>query len=251
MHIRKKRLTFARYCAFLRAIAKSKLYELKRTHLLLLLCCMALPLQAQTDERIYHLEVGVDGGCGYYVGDAGRRIFQNVREAYGVGFRYMFDRRWSIRAKGMTQRIAGYLPDGTGFANKSMGMWQNRLVNIDAVAEFNFLPFGKMRYDSRIKPITPYLALGIGISMHSNWKKISGYAPFIIGMKWRCAQHVTIHLAWEHDVYFGDNLENISEYANTYNLNGKNIMNVDVTGQLVAGIAFCFLQDKKVCRTCN
>ena len=212
---------------------------------------VALSCNAQVDERIYRLELGADGGCGYYVGDAGRRIFQNVRESYGVRFRYMFDRRWSLCLKGMHHRIAGYNPDEYGNASRAHGMWQNRLVNVDVAAEFNFLPFGKIKYDSRISPVTPYLAIGVGVSMHSDWKKLSAYMPFVVGMKWRCAEHITIHLAWEHDVYFNDNLENIKEYANTYNLNGKNVMNMDVTGNIAAGIAFAFAKDRKVCRTCK
>lgn len=205
---------------------------------------------AQTDNRIYRLELGADAGCGYYVGDAGRRIFQNVREAYGANFRYMFDRRWALRVKGMTQRIAGYLPNEDGEAEKKQGLWTNRLVNFDVVGEFNFFPFGKVRYDSRISPITPYIAVGIGCSIH-NKGKLTGYAPFIVGMKWRCTEHMTIHLAWEHDVHFGDNLEDVTAYADSYKLNGTNPMNVDVTGQLVAGVAFAFVKDKKVCRTCK
>lgn len=239
-------------CAIVRTKVQSyKTLSTKRLiNILLLLFVGIATVTAQVDHRIYHIELGIDGGCGYYVGDAGRRIFQNVREVYGLYFRYQFDRRWSLRAKGMTQRITGYLPDGTGFADKSKGMWTNRLVNVDVVTEFNFLPYGKMRYDSRISPITPYIALGIGVSTHSSFKKVSGYLPFIVGMKWRCTEHLTVHLAWEHDVYFGDNLENISEYSNTYGLNGANVMNMDVTGQLVAGLAIAFFKDKKVCRTC-
>ena len=216
---------------------------------LLLLCvtgCMA-----QANDRIYRLEAGIDGGCCYYVGDANRTIFKNIREAYGASVRYMFDRRWSIRAKGMQEHIVGYNPDASGMADNTAGQWSNRLVNIDVVGEFNFFPFGDVRYDSRIKPITPYIALGIGTSIHSNFKKVAAYMPFIIGAKWRCAKHLTIHLAWQHNVYFSDGMENVEAYNNSYNLNGGNIMNMDVTGTLVAGLAIAFVQDSKVCRTCK
>ena len=206
---------------------------------------------AQAEERMLHCELGVDAGCGYYVGDANKHIFQNVREVYGANFRYMFDYRWSLRVKGMAQRIAGYNSDGTGFVVKSNGMWENRLVNMDVVAEFNFFPFGDVRSDSRIKPITPYIATGIGMSLHSKYSKMSAYMPFIVGCKWRCAKYCTIHLAWEHDVHFADNLENVKDYDNKYNLNGNNLMNVDVTGNLVLGVAVAFVRSKRVCRTCE
>ena len=225
--------------------------NIRRIYILALAALTMAACRLHAEEKFFRCELGIDGGCGYYVGDATPHIFQNVREAYGTGFRYMFNRRWSLRLKGMTQRIAGYKPDGTGFAAKEAGVWQNRLVNFDLVAEFNFLPYGSVWYDSRIKPVTPYIATGIGLSLYSKWQKATAYMPFIVGMKWRCSPHCTIHLAWEHDVYFADNLEGIDAYGNTYRLNGTNLMNMDVTGQLVAGVAIAFLQDKKVCRTCK
>jgi len=216
----------------------------------LLLACIS-GVMAQANDRIYRLEVGIDGGGCYYVGDANRTIFKNVRETYGASFRYMFDRRWSVRAKGMYEHITGFYPDAYGVANASLGRWNNRLTNIDAVGEFNFLPFGDVRYDSRISPITPYIGIGIGVSLHGNFKKVAAYMPFIIGAKWRCAKHLTIHLAWQHNVYFSDGMENVEAYNNSYNLNGGNIMNMDVTGSLVLGFAVAFVQDGKVCRTCK
>ena len=64
------------------------------------------PLFAQ--EQPYLCELGLQGGCGYYVGDAAAHIFMHPREAYGVHFRYKFTKRWAIQAKVSGQRIMGY-----------------------------------------------------------------------------------------------------------------------------------------------
>lgn len=202
-------------------------------------------------ERLYRMEIGIDGGCGYYAGDAEQYIFSDIREAYGVAFRYQLDRRWSVRVKGMAQRITGYNPNSAGRADTRMGMWTNQLVNFDAVGEFNFFPYGRIRYDRRVNPLTPYMALGLGVGLHTKWSKVSMYVPFIVGLKWQPHPQVVIHAAWQHNVYFADNLETVPEYDNRYGMNGSNLFNCDVTGQLVAGIAFSFLQDKLVCRTCK
>ena len=204
-------------------------------------------LYAGDNDQLYRMELGIDGGLGYYAGDAQPHIFQDIREAYGAAFRYQFDRRWSLRAKGMAQRISGFRPDGTGFANKKEGRWTNQIVNVDVVGEFNFFPYGRIRHDRRITPITPYIALGIGVGIHSEWKKVSAYMPFIVGLKWQPVPHFTIHAAWQHNVYFADNLENVTEYNNRYDLNGGSVFNCDVTGQLVVGVAVSFLQDKNEC----
>jgi len=78
--------------------------------LIVLICLIATGLAqgaVKTDNRPYLCEIGVQAGCGYYVGDATTHIFQNVREAYGAHFRYKFDQRWAIQVKGLAHTIKG------------------------------------------------------------------------------------------------------------------------------------------------
>lgn len=203
------------------------------------------------DERMFRCEFGVAGGCGYYVGDATEHIFMNVRETYGAFFRYRFDKRWSLQAKGLAQRITGNNPDGMGVAVKDNGMWTNQLVNVDVMAEFNFFRFGPVQYDMRVKPITPYLAVGMGAALHSDFKKVSAYMPVTLGMKWQMAPRFLLYVAWQHNIYFADKLENVEAYDDLHNLNGSNVLNCDLTGTLSVGISFSFSKDKKVCRFCK
>ena len=43
----------------------------------------------------------------------------------------------------------------------------------------------------------------------------------------------------------------MDEYGNTYDMNGGNFFNNDLTGQPTAGIVFEFAQKKGVCKKCN
>ena len=200
---------------------------------------------------MYHCDLGIQGGCGYYTGDATPHIFMNVREAYGAFFRYRFTQRWALSLQGNAQRITGYNPDGNGYPASVNGKWINQLVNIDVSAEFNFFRFDDSRYDSRVKPFSPYIGIGFGATAHSHFSKVSGYMPFIIGFKWKFAPRCNLQLAWQHNVYFNDNLENVAEYNNSYGLNGSNIMNNDVAGQLLLGISVAFAMDKHRCLRCD
>lgn len=225
---------------------------MKQVKRLLALCALlAAVVAGRADERMYRCEFGIEGGCGYYVGDAQRHIFMNVREAYGASFRYRFDQRWALQAKGMGHRIVGNRPDSEGVAEKGSGKWTNQLVNIDVMAEFNFFRFGEKSYDRRVKPYTPYIAIGLGAGVHSDARKVSAYMPFTIGFKWKFAPRFNLTVAWQHNVYFADNLENVGAYNDTYRLNGSNIFNCDLTGTLTAGLTFEFAKDKKVCRMCK
>lgn len=223
-----------------------------------LLCVGVEGLEA--DNRPYLCEIGVQGGIGYYAGDATEHIFHNVRETYGGHFRYKFDPRWSLQVKGLYHRIAGSVPDDVRFHDPEKTLpasWETKMVNVDVVAEFNFFRMGMRSYDRRVKPYSPFIFLGVGCSAYGDgfvggkglsW---SAYLPVGIGFKWQFARRWTLQAAWQHNIYFADDLETIKELGNTYSLNGGNVMNFDVTSQLTIGIVFAFAKAKKVCRTCE
>ena len=74
----------------------------------LILCILALVSgvpRAGAQGMPYLCEIGLQGGCGYYVGDGSPHIFMNPREAYGIHFRYKFTKRWALQAKVSGQRI--------------------------------------------------------------------------------------------------------------------------------------------------
>lgn len=209
----------------------------------------------------YLCEAGVFAGCGYYVGDAAPHIFMDVREVYGAQFRYKFTKRWALQVKGEAQRLMGdeYLFESGRQPVKLGTKWQDMVINIDVMAEFNFFRFGASnKYDKRIRPYTPYIFLGIGMGIYgaegysnANFDKVTAYFPFGIGFKWKFHDRCGLNVAWQHNMYFADNLDNRTELDNRHGLNGTNLLNCDLTGQLTLGIVFEFGVPKKPCRVCN
>lgn len=217
----------------------------------LVLLCVSVGACAQAQP--YLCELGLQGGCGYYVGDAAPHIFMNIREAYGVHFRYKFTKRWALQVKASGQRIAGN--DYTIRGEKLDTKWQSQLVNVDVMAEFNFLRFGTAnKYDKRIKPYTPYIFLGIGAGgtgIGSSKTHAVAYVPLGIGFKWKFHERMGMNIAWQHNIYMADKLEGRDELDNKHQLNGWNWMNCDLTGMLTVGLVFEFAKAKKACRVCN
>ncbi|MBO7458224.1 MAG: hypothetical protein J6T80_03105 [Paludibacteraceae bacterium] len=208
---------------------------------------MSFAQQAQAQQQPYLCEIGLQGGCGYYVGDAAAHIFMNPREAYGAHFRYKFTKRWAIQAKFSGQRITGHMYTMDG--KKLDPMWVNQLFSVDAMAEFNFFRFGSAnKYDKTIRPYTPYIFLGIGMTYS---KQVFGYVPLGIGFKWKFHDWCGLNIAWQHNIYMSDGLEGQKELDNKYQLNGWNWMNCDLTGMLTVGIVFEFARSPKACRICN
>lgn len=212
------------------------------------LMCASANAQTQGPNQPYLCELGLQGGCGYYVGDASPHIFMNPREAYGVHFRYKFTKRWALQAKVSGQRITGN--DYTIRGEKLNTRWQSQLINVDVMAEFNFFRFGSAnKYDKRIKPYTPYIFLGFGTGVCNN--KAAAYIPLGIGFKWKFHEFVGMNIAWQHNIYMTDNLEGRETLDNKHQLNGWNWMNCDLTGMLTVGLVFEFAPAKKACRICN
>lgn len=206
----------------------------------------------------YVMDLGLQGGMNYYTGDAHHVIFMHPRETYGGFFRYKFDRRWAVQVKGMGSRIAFKYPvAGAGFLPEDgiePRVYTNNMISLDATAEFNFFRYGNDFHDRRIKPYTPYIFLGFGLSLYDGYEPYSNlgfYLPMGIGFKWKFSDHCAMQIAWQHNIYFVDNLENIDDYNNVQQLNGSNFLNCDATGSLTAGIVFDFIEAKKVCRTCD
>lgn len=65
---------------------------LRHIILCMLVVCL-LPLQAHAQRAGRNqVEVGVQGGMMYYVGDAHPKMFQDIREAYGAEVSYQIGR---------------------------------------------------------------------------------------------------------------------------------------------------------------
>ncbi len=221
---------------------------------LLLVTVLLSAVTLYADERPYLCEFGFQGGTSYYVGDATRHIFNYPRWSAGAQFRYKFTERWALQVKGQMQEIMFPAPDANGYPIQkpaATDLLKNQLVCIDAVGEFNFFRLGQKQYNSKVKQITPYIFLGIGVGLYNDFKSAGAYLPFGFGMKWKFAPRWGLNLAWQHQLFFADNLENTAAYDNTYNLNGSNILNLDLTSTLTLGIVFEFARQRSVCKKCQ
>lgn len=203
----------------------------------------------------YHMEIGIQGGGGYYAGDATKHIFRDVKETYGGHFRYKFDRRWSLQAKGLYHHIGGSFDEEVVTKTETTVVrrkWQNSMANVDVMCEFNFFRLGLSEYDRRIKRYSPYVFVGFGLSLYNKgFSTVGCYIPVGIGFKYNFGQRFGINIAWQHNIYLKDNLENIPRYGNTFKMNGSNIMNNDITSQFTLAFIIELIRKNRICRYCE
>lgn len=240
--------------------------QVKNICLLVLMLTFMSVLSAYSQQTSYLCDFGIQGGAAGYYGDA-NRIFpehadkwaamgKNIRWTAGAQFRYKFSNRWALQVKGQYQQLA-FCALGK---NDEINHYGSQMANVDVVGEFNFFRYGENAVNVRVKPYTPYLFMGLGMAVYgAEFNNVSAYFPIGLGFKWRFAPRWQLVAAWQHNVYFKDNVDVVDvkgshfgkEYDNPYGLNGSNVINNDLTWQCTVGVVFEFAKQKSACRHCD
>lgn len=244
------------------------------TKVFLLIAFVALLPQyinAEESHGFYFMEVGVQGGASYYIGELAPHVFMSTAESYGAQARVKFDPRWALQLKGQRQRVLNNVDVGNEWGIKP-GMYKHSMWHVDIVGEYNFFQLGLDEYNISMKPVTPFMFVGFGVTIHDLKQRqynerigerplvpLSLYIPLGIGVKWKFAERWQLQMAWQHNVYVwnGDGLEGIVDdkcpnlLNNSYEMNGTNIMNNDVASSLTIGVIFEFGRQRKICAYCD
>lgn len=232
----------------------------------------------EQEDHFYRLEIGLQGGASYYAGELAPYAFMSVGETYGMQGRVKIDPRWAVQVKGLRQRVINTLKEGNEWGLRP-GRYQVPMWHFDIVGEYNFFRLGLNEYDIHMRKITPFIFLGVGMTaqnmvladMDVAYPKFlvaddeklayAMYIPVGVGAKWKLADRWQLQLAWQHNVYVlnGDGLEGIvdkkkgqeNRFNNSYEMNGSNIMNNDITSTLTLGVVFEFAPKQKICTQCR
>lgn len=225
--------------------------------LMILLPAISWAENEQRSNRPYKMEVGVQAGTAYYIGDAAKYPFMQPRWTAGGQLRYKFDKRWSLAAHATYSEVT--IPASKTY--ETQRTLQN-VIGADITAEFNFLPLSgrRMYFNSLDYTVSPYIFLGIGgmaykaNTVDAGARKYTGapYMPFGIGLKWMFGGRYGLNVRWQHNLLLGfDNLEGIPQLdKNLKDLKGSDITNFDMTGQLMVGFVIEFAIGKRVCKMC-
>ena len=241
------------------------------------------------ESKFYRLELGAQAGGAYYMGELAPYAFMSMSETYGLQTRCKITERWALQVKGQRQRVINNVKSGNDFGLPE-ARYQTSMWHFDVTAEYNFFRFGTINgYNIRMHPVTPFIFVGLGMTAHNpapstqkgfpllGWKErlnqltqememvylepdFAMYIPVGVGLKWKFAERWQLQLAWQHQLYVlnGDGLEGnpksgtaINPLDNSYDLNGVNILNNDVTSTITIGVVFEFAPDKKICVQCR
>ena len=187
------------------------------------------------------LEVGFFAGGSYYTGDLNPSYhFMGTHPAYGVVARYPYGTRWAFKVSGYFGRVSADVNKSGYIDNRDLN-FESKIMDISAVAEFNFFDYFT---GSKRDVISPYIFGGVGFftfNPESNGVELNSLGtegqnigfdgrspynlysfclPFGFGLKYSLNSRLSLGVEWGMRKTLTDYLDDVST---TYYLNGETI----------------------------
>ena len=214
--------------------------------------CLAVfsQLKAQDDPQ-YRMEIGAGLGMVSYEGDFNGNVFGNMQPMGALIGRYNFDPYKTLRLsatygklKGSSKDVKTYYPDYESQPYE----FNNSLVDVSLVFEYNFWPYGTGRDYRGAKRLTPYIYGGLGATSVSGGGKnvFTANVPIGIGVKYKLTERLNLGVDWGIHFSLSDELDGVKD---PYQVQSSGAFkNTDCYSMLQVSLTYSF---KAKCRTCN
>lgn len=218
--------------------------------LLILPCLFAAVFSASAQSQApYKFDFGGSLGMSGYIGEANSsNPFRHPGFTADLGARYILDTRWAFRAavsymglSGNTADLADVLPDGAEFSF-STGAW-----DLGVRGEFNFFNYGMGESYKRLRRWSPYLALGVGVTMASadGSTVVAPSLPMAFGFKFKPRERMNLWLEFSMTKVFSDKVDGLWELNH---IKTDFYKNTDWFARLAIGFSYEF---GRRCETCH
>ena len=211
------------------------------------LLLLASSVHAQTEPE-YRLEIGGGVGLVSYQGDFNGNIFKNQQPMVTVLAKYRFDPRRALalnvsygQLKGSSKDANTYFPLTTAYDFKS------NVVDAGIRLEYNFWPYGTGFEYRGAKRLTPYIAIGLGMTIAKADKTIVGAnLPIGVGVKYKVADRLNLAAEWAMHITTSDGLDGVED---PYGIKSSGMFkNTDCYSHLRVSLSYDLWAK---CRTCH
>lgn len=211
--------------------------------------CCAVTAMAQSAP--YKFDVGASIGMSGYIGDANRsNPFKHPGFDGELSMRYLPDVRWALRAvlstmslSGNTADMSDVLPDGVQYD------FHSQTTSLEVRGEFNFLPYGIGETYKRLRRISPYLVLGVGLSLSSSGgnTSVAPIVPMGLGVKYKVSPRLNLGMEFTMAKVFGDHVDG-RDLADLNQIKTAFYKNTDWVSRFTVGVTYEF---GPRCETCH
>lgn len=201
----------------------------------------------------YKFDFGGALGMSGYLGDANTSsLMKHPGFEAELSVRYLPDSRWAFRGVLSTLSLSGSTADmedvlpSTGEPSYD---FKSTVYDLGARVEFNFFSYGIGETYKRLRRWSPYLTVGIGVSMSSSGgtTSVAPNLPMGAGVKFKLSERVNLGAEFTMTKVFGDKVDGpLLNDLNT--IKTSFYKNTDWYSRLTIGITYEF---GKRCETCH
>ncbi len=180
---------------------------------ILLTTVLTATASAQTAPE-YRFELGAGAGLVTYLGDFNANITKNAMPMFSLVAKYRLDPRMAFafnvsygKIKGASKDADTYIP-----AKWQDYSFEHALWDAGMRFEFNFWPYGTGMEYRGAKRLTPYILIGLGMTLAKPDKTETGFnIPIGGGVKYKVADRVNMALEWMMHFTSSDMLDGVKD----------------------------------------
>lgn len=213
--------------------------------IMLALMVLSVPqlLYAQDEVESYKFDFGAGLGMSGYLGDAnGSNLYAHPGFAFNLEGRYLMDSRWSLRAQFTYATISGNSGDMENvFPGHAVYDFKANVYDLGFRGEFNFFPYGIGETYKRLKRWTPFMSLGVGVSVSScAGNTAAGFnIPMGFGFRYKLKRRVNLSAEFTMTKVFSDRMDG-TNLKDPYQIKSSFIKNTDWYSTIMVGISYEF-----------
>lgn len=220
----------------------------------ILLVILGISIFSMLQAQEYKYEIGGMAGISSYMGDANKTApFKGINPAIGGVFRYNPNFRWAIKADLMWAKVSGST-DGLDNAFPFEGVSFDRsLIELGGQAEFNFFSYSDKFAYLNTKRLTPYILLGLGVTVAPGGNKTFATVniPIGVGLKYKIKNRINLGCEFSVRKLLGDGLEGIDELKDPYEIDSSIWKNKDWYTCLMFSVTWDFGPRNRPCNNIN
>lgn len=167
---------------------------------------------AQVDPE-YRLELGAGLGMVNYEGDFNGSILKNPMPMFSAVAKYRFNPRMALamnvsygRIKGESKNVNTYYPQFRDY------QFNHGILDVGMRYEYNFWPYGTGFEYRGARRLTPYIYIGLGLTVGQPDKTEVGLNfPIGGGVKYKMADRMNVALEWTMHFTTNDRLDGVKD----------------------------------------
>lgn len=221
--------------------------------LLMLLSPLTGQAQATAQPETYRWDAGASLGMAGYLGDANTsKLFSHPSLGVAASMRYLINTRLALRAILTHASLSGSTADMDNVIpalRDEPYSFKSSLTDFQVRGEFNFFAYGIGESYKQLRRVSPYLALGLGVSFASCSGQSSAAMsiPMAIGVKYKVRPRLNLGLEFAMTKLLGDRLDGTT-LDDPYLIKSSFLKNTDWYSSLALSISWEFGER---CIECN